>query len=270
VLYGGAMDPHPTTPPADGPSEERALAAARASAHKRTEPGTPPRRRLEAAHAQEAILAAAESLLVASGPEALRLTEIASRAGVSHPNVLYHFGSVAELQRQLAQRIAVRLAGEVARIFSGDEGLAKPIDRAIAETFEAFDERGYARLLAWLALSQNEPTWDALGANLDVLRAAIVAHPALRGEANVERRRRVVSVIEARDRRSARLRPNRPHPRNASRTRPAPPERRALSQRAPNRGQHAPRNNRNGGMNHVFGSVNGLKRVPSSASIGSG
>ncbi len=195
MLYGEGMASHPTSPPADSPAATFATAAP-ASARKRTDPGATPRRRLEAAHAQEAILAAAEALLVASGPEALRLTEIASRAGVSHPNVLYHFGSVAELQRQLAQRIAVRLAGEVARIFSGDEGLAKPIDRAIAETFEAFDERGYARLLAWLALSQNEPTWDALGANLEVLRAAIVVHPALGGEANVERRRRIVSVIE--------------------------------------------------------------------------
>jgi AcrR family transcriptional regulator len=141
-------------------------------------------------------LAAAEGLLVASGPEALRLTEIAARAGVSHPNVLYHFGSVAELQRQLAQRVAVRLASEIARVFAGDEGARMPIDRAIAAVFAVFDERGYARLLAWLALSANEPTWDALGSNLEFLRAAIVAHPALRGDANAERRRRVVPVIE--------------------------------------------------------------------------
>jgi AcrR family transcriptional regulator len=172
--------------PSDGPK----------GARRRNASGAPPRRRLEAADAQEAILAAAESLLVASGPEALRLTEIAAKAGVSHPNVLYHFGSVAELQRQLAQRVAVRLAGEVARVFAGDEGAKMPIDRAIGAVFEVFDERGYARLLAWLALSQNEPTWDALGSNLEFVRAAIVAHPALRGDQNVERRRRVVSVIE--------------------------------------------------------------------------
>jgi AcrR family transcriptional regulator len=158
-------------------------------------PGVP-RRRLEAADAQEAILAAAESLLVAHGPEALRLTEIASQAGVSHPNVLYHFGSVAELQRQLAQRVAGRLADEIANIFAGDAGARMPIDVAMGSVFGVFDERGYARLLAWLALSKNEPTWEALGGNLDALRAAIEAHPAMLGDANVDRRRRVVCVIE--------------------------------------------------------------------------
>jgi AcrR family transcriptional regulator len=163
---------------------------------RRTPSGGTPRRRLDAADAQEAILASAESLLVASGPEALRLTEIAAKAGVSHPNVLYHFGSVAELQRQLAQRVAVRLAGEIARVFAGDEGTRMPIDRAIAAVFSVFDEGGYARLLAWLALSQNDPTWEALGANLELLRSAIEAHPVMRGDANVERRRRVTSVIQ--------------------------------------------------------------------------
>ncbi|MBD5606842.1 MAG: TetR/AcrR family transcriptional regulator [Candidatus Eremiobacteraeota bacterium] len=158
--------------------------------------GRLPRRRLEAAEARDAILASAEGLLVSSGPEALRLTEIAAKAGVSHPNVLYHFGSVAELQRQLAQRGAGRLANEIARVFAGDEGLSMPIDRAVAACFAVFDEGGYARLLAWLALSANQPTWEAVGSNLGALRAAIVAHPSLGGDANEERRRRVVPVIE--------------------------------------------------------------------------
>ena len=163
-----------------------------------TPSGSPaaPRRRLEAGDARDSILAAAETLLVGSGPEALRLTEIAAKAGVSHPNVLYHFGSVSELQRQLAQRVAGRLANEIARVFDGDEGTTMPIDRAIAAAFAVFDEGGYARLLAWLALSQNQPTWEAVGSNLGALRAAIVAHPTLRGEANEDRRRRVVPVIE--------------------------------------------------------------------------
>ncbi|MBD5635738.1 MAG: TetR/AcrR family transcriptional regulator [Candidatus Eremiobacteraeota bacterium] len=133
---------------------------------------------------------------MASGPEALRLTEIAAKAGVSHPNVLYHFGSVAELQRQLAQRVAVRLASEIAAIYADDKGPNTPIDRGIAAVFAVFDERGFARLLAWLSLSRSKPTWEALGANLEILRAAIAEHPALSGGENEERRRRIVSVLE--------------------------------------------------------------------------
>jgi AcrR family transcriptional regulator len=156
----------------------------------------PRRRRLGAADAREAILAAAEGLLVESGPETLRLIEIAARAGVTHPNVLYHFGSVAELERQLAQRVAVRLADGIARVFLLDEGKSMPIERSIDAVFRVFDEGGYARLLAWLALSKNNPTFELLGSRLELVRAAIEAHPALHGDHNAERRLRVVPVIQ--------------------------------------------------------------------------
>jgi len=159
--------------------------------------GAEKRRRLEPGEARDAILRAAEVLLVLDGPESLRLTEIAARAGVSHPNVLYHFGSVGELQSQLAQRVVVRLAGEVAEAFGGDCGsTAMPIDDAVHAVFRVFDEGGYARLIAWLALSTNEPAFEALGTTLERVRAAISNHPAMRGDENAGRRRRVVPAIE--------------------------------------------------------------------------
>ncbi len=158
---------------------------------------TPPkRRRLEAADAREAILAAAEALLVESGPDGLRLTEVAMRAGVSHPNVLYHFGTVAELQTQLAQRVTVRLAEHVAHVYESEDPLSLSVDRVIAGVFRVFDEGGYARLIAWLTLSPNDPTYELLGEKLEIVRAAIAAHPAMRGEANAERRKRIVPAIE--------------------------------------------------------------------------
>ncbi len=154
------------------------------------------RRRLVAADAREAILAAAEGLLVEVGPDALRLTEVATRAGVSHPNVLYHFGSVAELQAKLAQRIAVRLATEVATVFEAGIADGMPIERAVESVFRVFDEAGYARLLAWLELSRNKPTWEVLSAKLEFLTNLITAHAAFAGDANAALRRRVVPVIE--------------------------------------------------------------------------
>jgi AcrR family transcriptional regulator len=154
------------------------------------------RRRLDAADARESILAAAEALLVDGGPDALRLTEVATRAGVSHPNVLYHFGSVSELQAQLAQRVAVRLAGEMAQVFAQGMSGQMPLEQAIDAVFRVFDEGGFARLLAWLELSKNEPTFEALASKLELLRKVISSHPALQGEENARRRRRVVPVIE--------------------------------------------------------------------------
>lgn len=126
----------------------------------------------------------------------MRLTEVATRAGVSHPNVLYHFGSVAELQAQLAQRIAVRLATEVAAAFESGIADCMPIERAVEAVFRVFDECGYARLLAWLELSRNKPTWEALSDKLALLTSLVVSHPALAGDANAALRRRVVPVIQ--------------------------------------------------------------------------
>ena len=154
------------------------------------------RRRLDAADARESILAAAESLLVEGGPDALRLTEVAMRAGVSHPNVLYHFGSVGELQAQLAQRVAVRLAGEMAQVFARGMSGQMPLDQAIEAVFTVFEEGGFARLLAWLELSKNEPTFEALASKLELLRKVIASHPLLQGELNAGKRRRIVPIIE--------------------------------------------------------------------------
>ncbi len=157
---------------------------------------TPKRRRLEAADAREAILAAAEALLVESGPDGLRLTEVAMRAGVSHPNVLYHFGTVSELQTQLAQRVTVRLAEQVAQVYESEDPLSLSVDRVVEGVFRVFDEGGYARLIAWLSLSNNKPSYDALGEKLELIRAVIAAHPAMRGPEFEERRRRIVPAIE--------------------------------------------------------------------------
>lgn len=157
---------------------------------------SPKRRRLEAADAREAILAAAESLLVESGPDGLRLTEVATRAGVSHPNVLYHFGTVAELQTQLAQRVTIRLADQVARVYETEDPLSLSVDRVVDGVFRVFDDGGYARLIAWLTLSNNKPTYDALGEKLELIRQTIANHPSLRGAEFDERRRRIVPAIE--------------------------------------------------------------------------
>ncbi len=116
--------------------------------------------------------------------------------GITHPNVLYHFGSANELQSQLAQRIAVRLAADVARVLEAQAGGRTPVNDAVAAVFHVFGDDGYAKLLAWLVLTGNEPTFDALRTKLDFLRQVVSSHPALRGPENEGRRRRVVSSME--------------------------------------------------------------------------
>ena len=70
------------------------------------------------------------------------------------------------------------------------------LERAIDAVFRLFDEGGFARLLAWLELSKNDPNFDSLASKLGVLHTVIASHPELQGEVNAFRRARIVPAIE--------------------------------------------------------------------------
>lgn len=111
-------------------------------------PKTRVRRTPEAA--RENILAAAEALLVEHGPQAIKLADVAKAAGVVHANVIHHFGSIAGVETALMERMIRRLADRV--IVGFEQEGASPGFGAQA-LFDAFEEKGAARLAAWLELT---------------------------------------------------------------------------------------------------------------------
>lgn len=109
-----------------------------------------PRRRRSAEEARLQILEAAQRRLAASGPEGLRLQEIAADVGISHPAILHHFGSREGLLEALATHTAEGLNREIAaRLETG----APDLREILALTRDTLASQGQARLLAWLALS---------------------------------------------------------------------------------------------------------------------
>ena len=60
------------------------------------------RQRRTPEEARRLILEAAQALIVTTGPEGLRLQDIAAAAGISHPLILHHFGSREGLVRAMA------------------------------------------------------------------------------------------------------------------------------------------------------------------------
>ena len=56
--------------------------------------------------AQRLILETAQSLIARTGPEGLRLQDIAAEAGISHPLILHHFKNRAGLVRALTREAA--------------------------------------------------------------------------------------------------------------------------------------------------------------------
>jgi len=116
---------------------------------------SPPKARLRRTSegAQDNILTAAEKILVESGPQNLKLVEVARRAGVVNATVLHHFGSIDGVQAALMTRM---IADLVSRILAVTDHVTDPAAFATQSTealFDAFEAKPVARLAAWLELT---------------------------------------------------------------------------------------------------------------------
>lgn len=108
------------------------------------------RRRRTAEEARHAILEAAQKRLAECGPEEIRLQDIASDLGISHPAILHHFGSREALMRELSRHAFESLnADMVSALVERDGDVTAWLDRV----FETLRDRGHARLLAWGTLT---------------------------------------------------------------------------------------------------------------------
>src|SRR5215472_3455700 len=112
-----------------------------------------PRRRRSPEEARGEALASARRLLIESGPGAVTLKAVADDIGMTHTNLLHHFGSAGELQSELmsamVRDLAAALMDAVAHLRSD---AAAP--RALVDmVFDAFDKGGAGTLAAWISLS---------------------------------------------------------------------------------------------------------------------
>jgi AcrR family transcriptional regulator len=104
------------------------------------------RRRRTPEEARRLILETAQALIASTGPEGLRLQDIAAAAGISHPLILHHFGTREGLVRALTRQAAAELRDKlVAAMASSDYSTEQQLDRV----FDAFRD-GLAQRLAWL------------------------------------------------------------------------------------------------------------------------
>jgi len=96
--------------------------------------------------ARRLILTAAQEAIARTGPEGLRLQDIAAAAGISHPLILHHFGSRAGLVRALTREAIVELKDKlVTAMTERDYSIEEQLDRV----FNAF-RNGLGQRLAWL------------------------------------------------------------------------------------------------------------------------
>jgi TetR/AcrR family transcriptional regulator, repressor for neighboring sulfatase len=121
--------------------------------------------------ARRLILETAQSLIASTGPEGLRLQDIAAGAGISHSLILHHFGSREGLVRALTRQAIAELRDKlVAAMSSGESSVEEQLDRV----FDAFRD-GLAQRLAWLATV--DPGGGAEGTQMILRDIADRLHP---------------------------------------------------------------------------------------------
>jgi AcrR family transcriptional regulator len=124
------------------------------------------RRRRSAAEAREEALVSARKLLLKHGPAGVTLMSVADDLGMTHGNLIHHFGSADELQSALMVAMVHDLTAAIGKAVGkvkSDEASSRILVDAV---FDAFDKGGAGMLAAWIALSQRH-------AHLEPIRAAV-------------------------------------------------------------------------------------------------
>ena len=127
-------------------------------------------------------MVSARQLLIEAGPTAITLKAVGDDIGVTHANLIHHFGSAAGLQSALMESMVRDLANAldaaVAQLRS-DTGAPRALVDAV---FDAFDQGGAGRLAAWIALSGDLGHLEPVRAAVHDLVEAIVEKFAAEGE----------------------------------------------------------------------------------------
>lgn len=111
------------------------------------------RKRRTPKEARALILEVAENRLAAHGPEGLKVADVARDAGIAHSTLLHHFGSTAELQKDLVDQMVQRLLRDILEQLSGEKLGGVDGFGILQKVFAVLADRGHARLMAWLMLT---------------------------------------------------------------------------------------------------------------------
>lgn len=155
-------------------------------------PLKPKRRRRAPDEARREALASARRLLIESGPTAITLKAVGDEIGVTHANLIHHFGSAAGLQSALMESMVRDLTnalGAAVIHLRSDAGAPRAL---VDQVFDAFDKGGAGRLAAWIALSGDIRHLEPVRAAVADLVDAICEKFAAEGD---QTRQRVTAAV---------------------------------------------------------------------------
>ncbi|RJF89289.1 TetR/AcrR family transcriptional regulator [Oleomonas cavernae] len=95
-------------------------------------------------------------LLLAGGPSAVTLKSVGAEMGMTHANLIHHFGSAVAFQAQIQYAIVKELVSSVTgmleRFAAGTAGIGEIVD----EVFDAYTNGGLGALITWWAITKPE------------------------------------------------------------------------------------------------------------------
>jgi TetR/AcrR family transcriptional regulator, repressor for neighboring sulfatase len=164
----------PNLPYCVDPTPGMPMTAAKKSAPKRQ------RRTPEAV--RSAAVAAARTLLLSDGPEAITLPAVADQLGMRHGNLSHHFGSIGGLHAALVDQMASELTSAVVNTVMQLRAEAIAPLQVVNALFDAFAKDGAGRLIAWLAATGNIDALRPFFTAISILRRELLQAPATHGE----------------------------------------------------------------------------------------
>lgn len=142
------------------PSRQAKRAAARPTARKPRQRVVRRRRTPEVARAE--ILSAARRILLEEGPDAVTIQRVAAAVGMTHGNLLHHFGSAGELQSDLMAMMVADLTQALDSAVRHVRSDAAATRALVDIVFDAFRQGGAGKLAAWIVLSNSLDHLDGI------------------------------------------------------------------------------------------------------------
>ncbi len=144
--------------------------------------------------ARDAILDAAEELMVEVGPAGLRISAVAKKAGMAHPNIIHHFGSRDGLVNALADRVGERATARITQaIKRATEAKPEDLVDAMTHVLDTSYPGDEGKAAVWLHLSGAE---SSLKQNMQsVVELSHSLRQKLDDNASLENTNRLVMLV---------------------------------------------------------------------------
>jgi TetR/AcrR family transcriptional regulator, repressor for neighboring sulfatase len=132
-------------------------------------------------------------LLIEGGPSAITLKAIGTELGMSHANLIHHFGSAEVFQAQLRDLMVQDLTRTVTGLLAQHAHENVDVATIVDKVFAAYRSGGIGVLMAWSVLTGNAHETDELAQVIGELVAALES--LIEGPESAARAREMVGLV---------------------------------------------------------------------------